>query len=547
MCLGHGGGAVDLVVASLGVNVLSLAIPITLMQVYDRIVPAENYDTLIWLVALCAAAVAIEGLLRFMRAVVSAWMAARFEHVVGTEAVGKILGSRLAEFRKHSLGAHIDRLNAVSMLRTFYAGQVFQVLLDLPFVAVFLLAVYYLSPNLVPVTLCVAALFLLAILLVKKRFKKVRELQELQNDRRFDFILEVLGGIHFLKAQAFEEEMLRRYERLQAGAAHANMEASGWSALPTILGVTFSQINMFCVVGLGAFFVIEGQLTLGGLAACTILATRAFQPIQSLAGFLLRFSQAEVARSRVDQISAMPAAAVEGALALPGDLVGKIAFSDVTFGHGDDGPPLFKGLNLDVASREMIGIFGANSTGTSTLLHLMAGLLQPRSGRITIDDLDLSQWDSSNRRGIVEYVPRIGSLFKGTILDNIAMFDSSKANLAYGAAELLELDDLVAALPKGYETEIDSQAKNFLPPGLVQRICIARALVERPRILLFDKCGEVMDRESQRVFGSVLERLKGRCTIVIVSSNTKFLIVADSVYRLGRGKLVERDLRSRVS
>ena len=208
------GGAVDLVLASLGVNVLSLAIPITLMQVYDRIVPAESYDTLIWLVALCFGAVAIEGLLRFMRAMVSAWMAARFEHIVGTEAVARILGSRLAEFRKHSLGAHIDRLNAVGMLRTFYAGQVFQVLLDVPFVAVFLLAVYYLLPNLVPVTLCVAALFLLTILLVKKRFKKVRELQELQNDRRFDFILEVLGGIHFLKAQAFEEEMLRRYERL---------------------------------------------------------------------------------------------------------------------------------------------------------------------------------------------------------------------------------------------------------------------------------------------------------------------------------------------
>jgi ATP-binding cassette, subfamily C, bacterial LapB len=535
------------VVASLGVNLLSMAIPITLMQVYDRIVPADAVSTLIWLVVLCVVALLLEGSLRFMRSVVGAWMAARFEHIVGTKAVDKILRSRLGEFRKHSLGAHIDRLNAVGMLRTFYAGQVFQVLLDIPFVFVFLFAVFFLSPKLIIVTISVSVLFLACIAVVKKRFKKVRELQEVQNDRRFDFILEVLGGIHFLKAQAFEEEMMRRYERLQASSAHANMESSGWSAFPSIIGMTFSQINMFGVVGFGAVLVIEGKLTLGGLAACTLLASRAFQPIQNMASFLLRFSQAEIARSHIEQISAMPGDTLADTPTLPREIVGRVEFADVTFGHAEGDAPLFENLNISIPPRGMIGIFGTNSAGTSTFLQLVAGLLQPGSGKITIDDFDLKQWDCSNRRGSVEYVPRIGSLFKGTILDNISMFDPNKATAAFIAAELLDLDDLVASLPNGYETVVDSQAKNFLPPGLVQRICIARALVDRPRVLLFDKCGEVMDRESQRVFRQVLARLKGRCTVIVVSSNAKFLMLADSVYRLSRGKLVERDFRSRVS
>ena len=159
--------ALDLLVASSVINVLSLAIPLTLMQVYDRIIPHSALSTLSWLVIGCTIAVAMDGSLRFFRAQISNWMAARFEHFLGCSVVERILACRLSEFEQDGLGVYLDRVNSISTLRSIYAGQIFQVLLDIPFAALFIGAIWYLAGDLAYFPLAVIGIYFLFIFFIK--------------------------------------------------------------------------------------------------------------------------------------------------------------------------------------------------------------------------------------------------------------------------------------------------------------------------------------------------------------------------------------------
>lgn len=531
-------GSADLVGASLTINLLSLAIPLSVMQVYDRVLPFEGMGTLTWFVVGCGVALLLEGAVRHARALVAAWLAARFEHLVGCAAVENLLASRLEDFERDGLGVHLDRLNTVSTLRGVYAGQVFQVLLDLPFVLLFLGAVAYLAGWLVLVPLSVIAAFGGSMALIHGHFQTSRANQITTNDRRYNFIIELLGGIHLVKSQSFEEQMLRRHERLQGSAAHANMEVSFWSTLPANLGSAFSHLNLFGVIGIGVQAVLAGSLTMGGLAACTLLAGRALQPVQGAAGFWLRYSDAQIARQRLLEITRFRPEVEPGTPSFPSEVEGAVAFQNVSFSYSQQGAPLLDGVTLAIPPNQMVGIIARSSSGTSTLLHLIMGVIKPTAGAIFIDDYNVTEWDYTHLQGRLEYVPHAGTLFRGTLLDNIALFDPERFGDARNAAALLGLDELVALLPQGYETPVDSQSSNFLPSGLIQRICLARALTVRPRVLLLDKVDASMDRESEKVLTWLLQRLKGRCTIVVVSNNPALLAMTDRCFSLSQGALV---------
>ncbi|MBF0240484.1 MAG: ATP-binding cassette domain-containing protein, partial [SAR324 cluster bacterium] len=489
----------DLLLASAFINILSLALPLTLMQVYDRIIPHESMGTLTWLTIGCTTAVILEAVLRLSRSFISGWMAARFEHIVSCSAVERIMTSRIEQFEQFETGAHLDRLNAISTLRGFYAGQVFQVLLDLPFALIFLFAIWFLAGNLVFFPIILMILFLGIVSYFKTNFQAARDNQMVVNDRRFNFIIEILSGIHAIKSMHMEEQILRRYARLQGQSAEINMETSRWSMLPANVGVLFSQITMYGIIGIGAGSVLDGFMTVGSLTACMMLGGRAMQPIQSAAGFWMRFSEASLARSRLQELAAMELETLPDTPPLPLDFEGAIELKGVSFRYDPQSAWVVKDANLKVEPNHIIAVMGENSGTTTTLLYLLMGMLKPETGSVLIDDYHITQWDTTELRQKIAYFPPTGVLFSGTIMENITMFDHSKHFAAMDAAALMGLDEHVANLPLGYQTRVGGQSTNFLPTGLIQRIAIARALVHRPRILLFDRANGVMDKETEEV------------------------------------------------
>lgn len=529
----------NLLLSSVLVNTLSMALPLIMMQVYDRILINKASSTLIWLVIGCCTALIFETILRLARSFTSGWMGSRMEHLFGVSAVEKVLSSKLEDFEKHEIGVHLDRINAVSTIRAFYSGQVFQVWMDLPFSLLYLIAIYYLSNTLVLLPLFLIFSFLLIAFFLKKKFEAHRENQVSSNDDRYNFIIEVLREIHLIKSSTVEEQMLRRYETLQAKSADINMAVCVWNMLPGNISVFFSQLTMFGMICVGASYVINGHLTLGGLTACTMLSGRAFQPIQSAAGLWVRFSEAKIAKKQLRHIANLKMEVAKDTPEFPDTLSGSITLDQISYQAQKNSPLLLDNVSLKILPGQFIGITGEDPIASTVLLNCIIGSIQPQSGSVLIDNYNIFNWKHSDLRGKIEILPATGTLFKGTILDNISLFDPNKQPLALDTASLVGLDTLIADLPLGYETQVGAEANKILPNGLIQRICIARALMQRPRILLCNRTCSSLDEESEQLYSSLLGMLKGHCTLIVVSNKSTILKKSDKIFDIKDGQLKE--------
>ncbi len=537
------GGMLDLALASVFVNVLSLAMPLMLLQVYDRILPNMAESTLVLLVIGVGTALVLEALLRIGRSFVASWMGARFEYMVGCRAVERLMRTGITEFEQEGPGAHLERLGSLGVLKEYYSGQEYMTFWDLPFAVLFLGVIAYLAGALVFVPIVLTVAFAAAAWIVGRQLRKALGKRMVADDRRFNFIIEVLGGIHTVKALAMENQMFRRYERLQESCAEADFQVAAGSAGAASIGVVFSQLALFAVVGFGSTLVIDGMLTIGGLAACTMLAGRAMQPLQRAVGIWTRFQTISLARERLNKVFALKAESPMGLPQIP-PIRGAVELRKVRFGYGDELPDIFHGIDLKVAAGEAVGIVGGNASGKTTLLYLMMGGLQPSAGKVLIDDLDLAEYDPVSVRSQIAYLPQHGTLFNGTILENITMFRPDRAEAALDMARFLGLDAVVAHMPKGYETEVATGAAESLPRGIKQRIAIARALVDKPRVILFDEANTSMDGAGDANIRAILERLKGRVTLVLVSHRPSVLRLVDRLYEIHDGVLRERDVAS---
>ncbi len=534
------GRTFDILASSTVINLLSLAMPLALLQIYDRIIPNAAANTLAAIVLLVGIALVLEFILRACRTLVTTWMAARFEHAVGCRAIRHLLQADLAAFEAVGTGVHMQRVNAVTTLREFYGGQALQAICDLPFAALFIGLVAYLAGPLALVPIAVVLMFAGMAALATRRMQKALAQRNQADDRRYNFLMEVLTGAHTVKALALENQILRRYERLQATSAEAQHGVAVNSAAALGLGAMFAQVMLFSVVGVGAILVIQGALSVGALAACTILSSRAMQPMQRAVGIWARFQTIRLARQQVQDVFDLPIEAPAPRRAVP-TVQGAIELDGVAFRFPQGRSDVVHDITLSIAAGETVAITGASASGKTTLLHLMSGLLTPTAGTVRLDGHDVTRLDPAGVRAQVAYLPQRPVLFDGTIRDNLTMFRPHLGAAAVKIAEIIGLDDHVALLPLGYETRIGNGATQTLAHGVAQQIAIVRALAGRPRIVLFDEANVALDRGHDVLLRHVLQRLQGHWTLVMVTHRPSLLAIADRTVRIADGALASDD------
>ena len=535
------GNMFDMIGASIFINILSLALPITLLQVYDRILPNSGKSTLMLLVMGVVTALMLELVLRLARANVSSWIGARFEHLSGCAAMQRLLYSNMAAFERQGAGAQMERLAALGQLKEFYAGQAVLTVFDLPFAVLFLSIIAYLAGELVIVPVILIVLFAITAQIYGMKLRRGLKDRQIADERRFNFIIEVLGGIHTVKSMAMETQMLRRYERLQEGCADAAHRVTKDSGSSMSIGSFFSQMTLFLVVGFGAVFVINGELTIGGLAACTLLSGRAMQPLQRAVGIWARFQSVALARERVREIFSLPVDQKDGLPALA-DFRGEVELQSVSFSYGGEGgPTVLNDISLKVEAGEAIGITGGNASGKTTLLYTMMGALQPTEGRVLLDGLDAQDIDLRKLSTEIAYLPQEGVLFNGTILENITMFNEEKTDEAMEISTLLGLDAVVAHMPMGFDSKVGDGATDALPRGIKQRVAIARALLPRPKVVLMDEANMAMDSSGDAILRDVLARLRGHRTLIMVTHRPSMLNLCNRIYNLDHGVLTLKE------
>lgn len=529
----------SVLLSSLALNMLSLALPIVILQVYDRILPNQALDTFAILIIGLIGVLLIDGFFRTARAYLTGWNAARLEHLAGCRAIDRMLAADIGEFEKSPPGAHLDRLYSIDQLREFHAGQARLVMVDLPFVGVFLLLIWFIAGPLVLIPIGLLAVLGAVGLWLGRRLKESVQARAELDDRRYSFIIEVLSRIQTVKLLAMEPLLLRRYERLQESGALGTYKTTRLSNLTQSLGALFSSLVMVAVAATGATMVIADQLSIGGLAASTLLAGRSVQPLLRGLGIWTQVQSVAVAKERIAELFAVPPES-RGDENACDELKGEVELHNVTFGYGGE-KPMFEGLDLKIAAGEVIGVSGDTGGGKTSLLMLMMGLLRPDAGKVFYDGVDISNMDPYGLRRQIAYLPQSPALFRGSILDNLTMFQGAeRVDEALEAAKMIGLHDKIRRLPAGYGTDIGDGAADQLPSGTRQMIAIARALAGRQRIILFDEANSAFDAQTDAHLKQVLAGLKGKTTMVLVSHRPSLLALSDRIYDIKDGKLVER-------
>ncbi|PWC87286.1 ATP-binding protein [Azospirillum sp. TSH100] len=545
-----------LILASFALNIFGLALPVTLLHVYDRILPNESYGTMLLLGIGCGAAAVMEAILRVARSALTTWMGARIEHRSSASLIDRLMNMPLNTFSQQGIGTHFEVYRAIKLVREFYSGQALQSAIDIPFAVLYLGLIALLAGWLAAIPVAVLALFLIVGAVLGRRMRRALESRHTLEERRLNFISEVLGGVHTVKGLGAEAGLLRRHERLQQGCSEEDFAVARLSGSASVVAATLAQATMMLVVLLGSVSVIDGAMTTGVLTACSMLAGRCVQPVQALFDRWVRYQSVSLALRRIGHVllevgadGAAPQrhsggmAESERSLATP-PAAGSIEMDAVRFAY-DRGPEILSGLSLSVGPGELLGVLATNGSGKTTLLRLILGVLRPTAGAVRVgvrtDMRPLAEADAMTGIGGVVYVGEHPELFKGTILQNLTLFDPGRADLAMEVCRRLGLDRRIASLPQGYETIVGDASQEALPRGARQMICLARALVREPAVLLLDEPNSSLDVESDKAFRRALDELRGSVTILLVTSRPSLLSLADRVVQIVDGHAVTRN------
>lgn len=515
------------------INLLSLALPVMMLQVYDRIIPHKSYGTLLLLTVGVCVALAFDALLRILRAWLVGWSAASYEHAAGCAALGHLAGSEIGAFEQSSTGEHLQNFAALGRMREFASGQGLIAMVDLPFAAIFLALIAYLGGALAFVPLTLLLLFSFSAGAAGRRLRRALETRRAADDEKSSLMVSILSGIHTVKALALESVLLRRFEAAQGHVTAESYRVALASGLAGTLSAAFGQLSLILTAAAGAMMVLEHHLSIGGLSACSFLAGRAIQPVQRVLGTWLRLQDMAISRRQAEKIFTLPLqprAAAAPAFAPSG----RVVVENLSFAYRD-GAPVFDDVSFSLEPGECLALSGARGCGKTTLLQLLAGLLVPSGGNLRVDDIDPVLYSLSSLRGHIGYMPQNGAIFRGSILDNLTGFRDGDAAVAgaRAAAEDLGLDAVIDILPRGYQTMLHDTGADPVPPGVKQRIALARALAARPSLLLFDDADRALDKEGYNRLFRLMGRLKGRTTLVIASEDRNLLSFADTVYALG--------------
>jgi ATP-binding cassette subfamily C protein LapB len=527
----------DVIVASFFINLLLLAFPLVVLQVYDRILPNQALGTLLLLMLGVIVALVLDAVLKTARAYVAGWAGAHFEHQVGLKSLEYLLSANADKFEEDPAGKHLDRMAGVDMVRDFYSSQASLVIVDLPFIIVFIAVLAYISGTLALVPVFLLVIFGAVALKIGARLKIALAERSIWDDRRYSFVIEVLTGIHTVKSCAMEKLIERRYEKLMTQASDSGLRVAYLSGLAQNVGSSFAQITMVAVVGAGSLYVVNGAISMGALAACMLLSGRTVQPVLRALAVWARFQAIRIAEVGLDELQTYKD--TQTRISPLNENLEEIKIRNLYYRYGPNSPYVLRGINLDVKPGEVVGIRGGNGSGKTSLLRLIMGSMAPTKGTVFYNNHNTRRTELRHFQDQIAYLPQKPVLLEGTVLENITMFRGEEYyDEALEIAERLGLDKVFQRYPDGFDTIIGASTHSSIPNGVGQRITIARALLGNPKFILFDEANSALDGPGDARIRGVMQYYKPKTGIIIITYRPSLLAIADRRYELKSGALL---------
>ncbi len=512
---------VQVALAAFLVNVFAIASSVFSMIVYDKVIPNNAIDTLIALLIGVSVIFISDFVIRTLRGYFLDLASAKADAAIADSLFEQILDARL-QSKRGSTGALASTLKEFESIRDFLTSATLTTFIDVPFAILFLVIIFVIGGPIVYVPLIAIPVMVIAGMAVQPQLKRLTKESQEDGHHKQAILVETLSGLETIKSLGAGAQMRRRWQEAVTHQSHIGLKSRMLAQIAANVASLAQQFVQVSVVTVGALLVQHGQLGFGAIIACTILAGRAIAPMAQITQLLTRMNQTFVSYRALSKVMAQEREHQPGAvfMARP-EFKGAIEFRNVTFTYPGASRPTLQDMSFQIQPGERVAIIGKVGSGKTTISKLVLGLFKPDSGAVLIDGVDVRQIDPADLRAALGVVLQDVWLLGGTIKQNIALGGHfpSDAEILH-AAQLAGVEDFVRQHPEGYSLRLGERGEG-LSGGQRQAVAIARALLGRPAILVFDEATSAMDMAAE---AQLLQRLKqeldGRTFVTITHKST---------------------------
>ena len=528
----------DVMVAAFLINLFALAMPLFTMNVYDRVVPNKAVETL-WVLGIGVGLIVLgDLLLRSMRAYFLDWASARIDVKLSSQIMEKVLGTRY-EAKPTSVGSFASNLRSFESVRDFITSATVVTLIDLPFGIIFLIVIAWISPYMVLPALVGGTIVLVYSLSVQTKMHDLSETMYRASAQRNAALIESLVGLETVKSMGVEGQMQGKWEKSALFLSEVGSKLKLLSSSITNGSYALQQIISVAIIILGVYLISNGDLTMGGLIACSQLTSRALAPISQIASLFTQYHTAATSLKSLEDIMSKPVERSKDVsfLSRP-TFKGEIEFKNVSFKYPGSDEIALNRISFRIRPGEHVGLIGRMGSGKTTINKLILGLYQPTEGAILIDGIDARQIDPAELRRSIGYVQQDNHLFYGTLRDNITLRHQHADDQAVlRAAQVGGIAEFVNTHPKGFDLEVGERG-DTLSGGQRQGVGIARAFVTSPQIVLLDEPTSAMDHSGEETVKRNIAEATADKTLIVISHRNAMLELAERLIVIDSGQIV---------
>ncbi|MFH2131640.1 MAG: peptidase domain-containing ABC transporter [bacterium] len=540
----------QVLIAAFLIQVFALVTPLFTMVIIDKVFSASGFATLHVLIIGLFAISIFDYLISSSRQMLLNSVTHKVDYILATAFFKKLTTLPLSFFSTKQIGDAVSRVKELEVIRSFFTGSAFMLLIDFPFLLVFIGVMLLFS---VKLTIMASAFIGVVLLLygvfgpfIRDRLKSKNRIQSDNNS----FLIETIGAIEAIKSMSLETRVQNRWNKLLIDHARNSARTETLTSHVSQFAGFLTKSTTAVCLWLGALLVLEGEMTPGQLIAFNMMVGRVIAPTQRISQLLQQLNQLKISLQRVGEImNASPELHVREASQLP-RLNGSIRVENVSFRYREDGRTVLEDISFEIRAGENVALIGATGSGKSTLLRLLQRLYLPTKGNIYIDNINVMGINPVWFREKIGVVSQENVLFNQSIIQNICMagtgFKPPSVDDVVEVCKMVGADSWIRRLPNAYDTIVGERG-SFLSGGQRQQISIARALLRDPRILLLDEATSALDNESETIVEQNMARLFHGRTVVIVAHRLPHVNVVDRIITLGDGKLIKNVVTTTVS
>ncbi|MDE1463593.1 type I secretion system permease/ATPase [Spartinivicinus poritis] len=528
----------DVLFASLLINIFVVASPLFVMNVYDRVVPNQAFDTL-WVLAVGAIIVfSFDFLLKMLRSYFIDLAGKKSDILLSAKIFSQVLGIKMSA-NPTSVGSFAKNLQEFESIRDFITSTSITAVVDLPFVVIILLIIAVIAGPLVWIPVIGIIIIGVYGYLIQAPLRDSIEQTLRTSAQKNATLIESLTGLEALKIARAESEVQYKWEQAVGNIAKWGVKTKLLSASAGAVATYVQQMSTVGIVALGVYLIAEGEVSMGGLIATVMLAGRCLAPMAQVASLSTRYNQAKSAFMGLNEVMKLPGENPDDKRFVNRPkFEGNIDFDRVSFAYPNQQIRALNSVSFKIKTGEKVAIIGRIGSGKTTIEKLILGLYQPDEGAVRIDGIDLRQVNPSDLRHNIGCVPQDIVLFYGSVKDNISLgahFVDDAAIIR--AAEIAGVADFANKHPDGLDLMVGERGSN-LSGGQRQSIALARAILLDPPILLLDEPSSSMDNTSEMQMKQKLMGQLAHKTLVLVTHKASLLELVDRLIVVDQGKIV---------